>query len=334
MRLLRERPRPFVYAVLVHAVLLAVLMFSLDWAPSVKPTTASKQAPVQAVVVDAARLDAEVARQKQAEDAKQREAREKLERLEAQARAAEQKRRQEEERAAEVKRQREAQVLQQAEEKRKAEEVARQQAEAEKQRQAETAERQRQAEAKQKAAAEKQRQAEAERQRQEEAKQKAEAEKQRQEEARQKAEAEKQRQEEAKRKAEAERQRQEAEARKAAEQEMRARLAAEQDRLTAQRQSAMQRMINEYVGYIQEKVQRSWIRPPSSGVDLSCTVEVRLIPGGEVIDAQIVRSSGNTGFDRSVVAAVYKASPLPVPPDPEVMNQFRSLRFEFKPGSV
>ena len=96
----------------------------------------------------------------------------------------------------------------------------------------------------------------------------------------------------------------------------------------------MQRMVDEYVLYIQEKVQRSWIRPPSSGSELSCTVEVRLIPSGEVIDAQIVRSSGNPAFDRSVEAAVFKASPLPVPPDPDVMEQFRSLRFEFKPGAA
>ena len=298
MRLLRERPRPFVYAVLVHLVLLAVLIFSLDWAPSVKPTTASKPAPVQAVVVDAAKLDAEVQRQKQLEEKQQREAQEKLKRIEEQTKAAEQKRQQEEERAAELKRQREEQARKQVEEKRKAEVAARQKAEAEKQRKAE------------------------------------EAEKKRQEEAKQKAEAEKKRQEEAKRKAEAEKKRQEEEARKAAEQEMQARLAAEQERMATQRRSAMQRMIDEYVLYIQEKVQRSWIRPPSSGAELSCTVEVRLIPSGEVIDAQIVRSSGNAAFDRSVEAAVFKASPLPVPPDPEVMEQFRSLRFEFKPGSA
>ncbi|MGD2076109.1 MAG: cell envelope integrity protein TolA, partial [Gammaproteobacteria bacterium] len=146
-------------------------------------------------------------------------------------------------------------------------------------------------------------------------------------------EAEKKRkEEEARKRAEAERKRREAEARAKAEQELQARLAAEQQREAAQRRSAMQRMINEYVSYIQEKVQRSWIRPPSSGTELSCTVEVRLIPSGEVIDAQIVRSSGNSAFDRSVEAAVFKASPLPVPPDPEVMEQFRSLRFEFKPG--
>ena len=283
MGLLRERPRAFVYAVLVHLALLGVLIFSLDWAPSTRPTTASKPAPVQAVVVDAAKLDAEVQRQKAQKEKQEREAQEKLKRIEREAQAAESKRKQEEQRAAELKRQRELQA-------RKQELAAKQKAEAEKKR--------------------------------------------KEEEARKAAEAEKKRQEEAKRKAEAEKKRKEEEARKAAEAEMQARLAAEQERLATQRRSAMQRMIDEYVLYIQEKVQRSWIRPPSSGSGLSCTVEVRLIPSGEVIDAQIVRSSGNPAFDRSVEAAVFKASPLPVPPDPDVMEQFRSLRFEFKPGSA
>jgi colicin import membrane protein len=290
MGLLRERPRAFVYAVLVHLALLGVLIFSLDWAPSTRPTTASKPAPVQAVVVDAAKLDAEVQRQKAQKEKKEREAQEKLKRIEREAQAAESKRKQEEQRAAELKRQHDLQARKQAEEKRKEELAAKQKAEAEKKR--------------------------------------------KEEEARKAAEAEKKRQEEAKRKAEAEKKRKEEEARKAAEAEMQARLAAEQERLATQRRSAMQRMIDEYVLYIQEKVQRSWIRPPSSGSGLSCTVEVRLIPSGEVIDAQIVRSSGNPAFDRSVEAAVFKASPLPVPPDPDVMEQFRSLRFEFKPGSA
>jgi colicin import membrane protein len=311
LQFLRERPRPFVYAVLVHLVLLAVLVFSLDWAPSTKPSTASKPAPVQAVVVDAERLDAEVQRQKAQKEKQQRQEQEKLRRIEEQTRAAERKREQEEKRIVELKHQREVQARKEAE--------AKQKAKAEAKRKAELA-------AKQKA--------EAAKKRQEEEKRKAEAEEKRQEEAKRKAAAEKKRQEEAKRKAAAEKKRQEEAERKAAEAEMQARLAAEQDRMATQRRSAMQRMIDEYVLYIQEKVQRSWIRPPSSGAGLSCTVEVRLIPSGEVIDAQIVRSSGNAAFDRSVEAAVFKASPLPVPPDAEVMEQFRSLRFEFKPGSA
>jgi len=284
--LLREHPRPFVYAVLVHLALLAVLVFSLDWTATIKPSTARKPAPVQAVAVDAKQLESELQRQKQLEDKKQREAQEQLKRLEDQAKEAERKRQSEEKRLADLKRQKE----QEAANKRK-EEEARKQAEA--------------------------------------------AKKRKEEEARKQAEAEKKRkEEEARKQAEAEKKRKEAEARRKAEQELQARLAAEQEREAAQRRSAMQRMIDEYVLYIQEKVQRSWIRPPSSGSELSCTVEVRLIPSGEVIDAQIVRSSGDAAFDRSVETAVLRASPLPVPPDPEVMEQFRSFRFLFKPGSA
>lgn len=320
LQLLRERPRAFVYAVLVHVLLLAILVFSLDWAPSIKPSTAKKPAPVQAVVVDAEKLDAEVQRQKQAEARKQREAEEELKRVEEQAKAAQRKREQEEQRAAELKRQRETEAKQRVEAEKKAAAEKKRKAEAEKK--AKVA-----AEKKAKAEAERKAKAEAEKK----AKAKAEAERKKAE-----AEAEKKRQAEAaRRKAAAEKKRQEEEARrKAAEAEMQARLAAEQERLATQRRSAMQSMVAEYVQYIKEKVQRSWIRPPGSGSELSCTVEVRLIPSGEVIDARIVRSSGNPALDRSVETAVFKASPLPVPPDPEVMEQFRTIKFEFTPGSA
>ena len=320
--MLRERPRPFVYAVLVHAALLAVLMFSLDW-ESIRPTKSNKPAPVQAVVIDGAKLDAEVKRKQELEAQKVRDAEAKRKRIEAEkARAVEEKQKAEARKKAEAKKQVEARKKAEAEKQRKAEEKKK-------------AEAKKQAEAKKKAEADAKRKADekkkAEAKKQAEAKKKAEAEAKRKAEEKKKAEAKKQA--EAKKKAEAEKQRKAKEEaqRKAAEKEMQDRLAAEQEHLATQRRSAMQRMIDEYVLYIQEKVQRSWIRPPSSGGELSCTVEVRLIPSGEVIDAQIVRSSGNAAFDRSVEAAVFKASPLPVPPDPDVMEQFRTLRFEFKP---
>jgi colicin import membrane protein len=299
--LLREKPRPFFYAVLVHLLLLAVLVFSLDWETTVKPGAERKKAPLQAVVVDASKLDAEIRRQKQLEEKKQREEQEKLERLEQRARELEEKSKQEEKRIADLKRKQEQDA------RRKKEEVKKQ------------------AEAKKKAETEKKRKAElaAKKKVEEEKKRKVEIERKRKAEEKRKAEAEHKRKEEAKRKAEVERKRKEEDAR---------RKAAAQERMAAQRHSAMQSMINEYGQYIKQKVQRSWIRPPGSSSALSCTVEVRLIPSGEVIDTQIVRSSGNAAFDRSVESAVFKASPLPVPPDPEVMEQFRSLRFEFKPG--
>jgi len=60
-------------------------------------------------------------------------------------------------------------------------------------------------------------------------------------------------------------------------------------------------------------------------------VEVRLLPGGDVVpgSVQVVQSSGNDAFDRSVVAAVYKATPLPVPSG-RLFEQFREPNFKFK----
>jgi colicin import membrane protein len=83
--------------------------------------------------------------------------------------------------------------------------------------------------------------------------------------------------------------------------------------------------------YIKPKVTRSWLRPPSAKSGLSCKIQVRLLPGGEVADAQVVSSSGDPAFDRSAEAAVRKASPLPWPPDPKVAEQLRSFTFTFKP---
>ena len=143
-------------------------------------------------------------------------------------------------------------------------------------------------------------------------------------EARRKAEAE------AKRKAEAEAKRKAEEAqRREAEQALQSQLAAEQAGIEAAR---VQGVVAEYIGYIQERIERSWLRPPGSAAGLSCVVQVGLIPGGEVARVQIVRSSGDPVFDRSVETAVYKASPLPLPPDAALFKHFRDLRLIFKPN--
>jgi colicin import membrane protein len=189
--------------------------------------------------------------------------------------------------------------------KQQAEQAAKQKVEAERKRKAELEARKKaELEAKQKAEQAAKQQAEAE------AKKKAEAA------AKKKAEAE------AKRKAEAAQRRE-------AEQALQQQLAAEQAGVEAAR---VQGVVAQYIGYIQERIERSWLRPPGSAVGLSCVVQVSLIPGGEVARVQIVRSSGDPVFDRSVETAVYKASPLPLPPDASLFKNFRDLRLIFKPN--
>jgi len=60
-------------------------------------------------------------------------------------------------------------------------------------------------------------------------------------------------------------------------------------------------------------------------------VQVQLMPGGDVVSAQVVQSSGDAAFDRSVEAAVFRAAPLPLPPDPGLFESFRTLTFNFSP---
>jgi colicin import membrane protein len=287
---IRENPRAVMYAVLMHLVLLALLVFSLDWTPKVSHPPGIK-VPIEAQLVDQSQLDA-IAEQKAAEQRK-------IEEAKRQAELAEQRK---------VEEQRQAEL----EAKQKAEQAVKQKQEAERKRQAEL-------EAKQKAELEAKQKAELE------AKQKAE------QAARQKADAEAKRkaEAEAKRKAEAEAKRKTEEAqRREAEQALQQQLAAEQAGMEAAR---VQGVVAEYIGYIQERIERSWLRPPGSPAGLSCVVQVSLIPGGEVARVQIVRSSGDPVFDRSVETAVYKASPLPLPPDATLFKHFRDLRLIFKP---
>ncbi|MCG6860421.1 MAG: cell envelope integrity protein TolA, partial [Chromatiaceae bacterium] len=179
--------------------------------------------------------------------------------------------------------------------------------------------------------------AEQEAQRQAEAKRKAEQEAQRQAEAKRKAEQEAQRQAEAKRKAdeearrqaEAQTRRREAEQTRAAEEARRAR---EEDLLAALDAEQESSALDSYVAAIDERIRQVWVRQRGMGRELSCLVEARLIPGGEVTpgSVRVIHSSGNPAFDRSVVAALYKASPLPVPSG-RLFEQFRDLRFKFSP---
>jgi colicin import membrane protein len=88
--------------------------------------------------------------------------------------------------------------------------------------------------------------------------------------------------------------------------------------------------IGRYTDLIKQKTERNWVRPIDTAHGLHCRVQVRLALGGVVIDASIVQSSGSEAFDRSAIAAVYKADPLPVPSG-RLFESFRKLNFEFNP---
>ena len=80
---------------------------------------------------------------------------------------------------------------------------------------------------------------------------------------------------------------------------------------------------------IQARIQRNWIRPAGAQHGVNCEVRVTQVPGGEVTGVQITRCNGDAALRESIEAAVYRASPLPVPTNADLFD--RNLVLTFHP---
>jgi colicin import membrane protein len=134
--------------------------------------------------------------------------------------------------------------------------------------------------------------------------------------------------------------REEAEAQKRAEEQQRQMDAKEQ----AQREQDLQRSLAaeeqaskaragpalaSWQSQIAAKINRNWLRPPTARPGIECMLNVTQVPGGEVTQVTIGECNGDQAVRESIEAAVYRASPLPPPPDPALFD--RQLRIDFKP---
>lgn len=113
------------------------------------------------------------------------------------------------------------------------------------------------------------------------------------------------------------------------------RLAQEKDALVAklakERASAQQSLNDKYITLIQNHVKRQIVEPPNLQGNPQVEFDVVLIPGGEVLTVKLRRSSGVPAYDSAVERAILKASPLPLPPDPTLFQQFRDLHLRIRP---
>jgi colicin import membrane protein len=104
-------------------------------------------------------------------------------------------------------------------------------------------------------------------------------------------------------------------------------LQAEQDELVA----------DNYASLIKERVESTWSRPPSARKNMQVVLSIRLIPTGEVVGVEVVKSSGNLAFDRSAIVAVEKAQRFPELQDlsgPLFESYFRRFTLVFKPEDL
>ena len=109
------------------------------------------------------------------------------------------------------------------------------------------------------------------------------------------------------------------------ESELAASMAAEEQLIAARTSGELA----EYIALIKQRVERNWVKPSGSASAIECEVYVSQIPGGEVVGVKTGRCNADAAVIRSVEAAVYKSSPLPVPSNPRLFE--RNLRFMFKP---
>lgn len=105
-----------------------------------------------------------------------------------------------------------------------------------------------------------------------------------------------------------------------------------QQALAAQQAAASAKVVDEYKRRIIEKVRRFIVLPPNVSDSAQVEFEVVVLPGGEVLGAKLKKSSNSIpAYDAAVERAILKAQPLPLPPDPALMRQFRELNLVFRP---
>ncbi len=303
------------YAIALHIILVAMLFigFGSDSSKVIAPAAVDI---VQATVLDEqqvlddiserqARLEQEKAKEKsRLEEIKRKEAEEKAAKERVERERQKEQERIEQEKQLQLELEREQEI---AEQKKKEEEIKRQ-AEVEKERLAE----EKKAEALKK--------------------------KQQEEEKKRKAEEAKKLKAEKERKAAEEKKRQELERQRLAEEKRRKKEEADrllQESLAAEEREREERrisgMVNQHMGMIRQRIKRYWSEPSNATKGMECTLRVSLLPGGDVKQVVIVKSSGNAIFDRSAESAVFKAAPWPQPTEPKAAAVLRDFTFVFKP---
>jgi colicin import membrane protein len=81
---------------------------------------------------------------------------------------------------------------------------------------------------------------------------------------------------------------------------------------------------------IMAAIQSKWEQPATARSGIVCVLDVTQLPGGTVTNVRIGSCNGDQAVRETIQTAVYKASPLPPPPDPALFQ--RELIITFRPN--
>lgn len=105
----------------------------------------------------------------------------------------------------------------------------------------------------------------------------------------------------------------------------------ERERVRAEVMAATAAEMGRYQDMIRSKIRHNIVMPPDVLPSAAAEFKVTLLPDGSVLDAVLLKRSGNAAYDEATERAIYKAQPLPIPTDPVLKKRFRELRLTIRP---
>lgn len=122
--------------------------------------------------------------------------------------------------------------------------------------------------------------------------------------------------------------------REQSEQSLRQNLLNENIKMSGKLSRQSQGIVDKYTALIIQAIGEQWRVPPQANRKLTSVLMIRLGPGGTVIDVQVTKGSGDPSLDSSARAAVFRASPLPVPETAQEFEPFRQFVLKVKPENI
>jgi len=104
--------------------------------------------------------------------------------------------------------------------------------------------------------------------------------------------------------------------------------AALQNQINAENQAKYLTERDQYIALLSQVVRTHWINQYQDQ-NLQVSLKIQQDLQGNVMEVGVVQSSGNEAFDRSAIMAVQKSSPLPLPPDGNLLNDTRQMTLAF-----
>lgn len=92
-------------------------------------------------------------------------------------------------------------------------------------------------------------------------------------------------------------------------------------------------LIGEYTDKIKVKIRNNVNKTLCGDGSPEIRVEISVLPTGQISGTpKITKSSDNPACDEAVERAIMASEPLPLPDDPDLKAQFRSLKLKFRPN--